>query len=510
MNDYQSGREGSDLQALEERAASLAKENQKLQNELRDLRILEERFLFSKAFYDNQTIMAISRLEDAVFMDVNQTWADLLEYRRDEMIGRSAVELGVWAEPKQRMEMVIRLAQSGHISNFEAKYRKKSGDTGVLRLSSSILEIHHEKYLLISGVDITERKKAEEELRLSQNLFWQVFNSFPLAIIIVSMKDQRIVEVNDAFLKRNGKKRDWFVGRNNTHLEYWENPEEFEKYLKLVKKNGMVQNYEINYYLITGEKRTVLLSGVAISWQGEACMLSISNDITEIRRYQKEMARLENLHIIGQMAASIAHEIRNPMTSVRGYLQLFKGHDSFSQEAEAMDLMITELDRVNDIITIFLSLAQKNHINLKRQSLNGKINDLLPLLTADALKHGISIKTELADIDLITIDEGEFRQLLLNLVRNGIDAMSEGGQLTIKTFQDRAGVHMVVEDLGQGMTAEVLENIGKPFFTTKPDGTGLGLVICYSIADKHNARIDVSSSSEGTIFDVIFPAAQLQ
>jgi len=498
--------EKDNLQVLGEKVAKLEQENLKLKTEMQGLRVFNEKYY--KAFHNSQTVMVISKLEDGLIIDVNETFAHILSYEREEMIGRSVFELGLWAIPDDRLALRKQLREQGYVRHFESDYRKRSGETGSADLSVSLLELNGEQCMLTSGIDITQRKKMENELRRSQDLFWQVFNNIPLPIIIFTQNSKRIIEYNDTFLSRNKQFRGSAnLGKKNIHLDHWENPAELDRYFDLIKQDGVVKNFEANYRLMTGENRTVLLSGVAICWQGEACILSITNDITELKAYQKEMSRLESLSIIGQMAASLAHEIRNPMTSLKGFLQLFQGLDRYAEDRDAMDLMIYELDRVNDIIAAFLSMAQNKNVKLKQLNLNQCISMLLPLLTADAQKNHIIIETKLQETAFIMANEGEIRQLLFNLVRNGIEAMPGGGSLQIKTYEDQNGVNLLIKDKGKGMPADVLEKIGTPFFTTKENGTGLGMVVCYSIAERHHASISIESNSEGTCFKVVFPAA---
>jgi PAS domain S-box-containing protein len=300
------------------------------------------------------------------------------------------------------------------------------------------------------------------------------------------------MEVNDAYVKRYGYSRDELIGSWLTDITVWDDLNERYNFVEQIKQNGFINNFEVRFHKKTGEVLTVLLSGVTIIFNGEKCTLGISSDITKLKRYQLEIARLDRLNLVGEMSASISHEIRNPMTTVRGFLQLLRGKDRYAQDIEYMDLMIEELDRTNSIITEFLSLAKNKAVELKRQSLNEKINDLFPLLQADALKQDKNIKLELGDIPYINFDKNEIRQLILNLVRNGFEAMLPGGFLTIKTFKDDDRFTLAVQDQGTGLAPDVLEKIGTPFFTTKENGTGLGLAICYSIAHRHNAKIDIN------------------
>ena len=284
----------------------------------------------------------------------------------------------------------------------------------------------------------------------------------------------------------------------------WFGRDEIYDSFNAVIAQGFIQNREISYQLINGESRISLVSAVLISWEGDECVLVISNDITELRNYQKEMARLDNLKLIGQMSAGMAHEIRNPMTSIRGYLELFKMRDRYKNDIEVLDLVIGEIDRLNDLITVFMSLAKNREIDLKPQSLKTTIMNLMPLILVDAYQQNVSVEVDLQDTEQVMIDEAQIRQLIFNLAHNGLDAMPLGGILTFRTYQDYNGVNLVIQDQGNGISSEVLDRIGTPFFTTKDNGTGLGLAVCYSIVENHNAKINFKTGENGTAFTVTF------
>lgn len=233
---------------------------------------------------------------------------------------------------------------------------------------------------------------------------------------------------------------------------------------------------------------------------------SIIADITERKLMEKEMSRMERLNLVGEMAAGIAHEIRNPLTTVRGFLQFYMMRKEFAQFDSQLNLMITELDRANSIITEYLSLARNKPLDQSSQNLNEIVKNLLPLMESDALINEKWIVTELsANIPALLLDAQEMRQLILNFVRNGLEAMLPGGQLTIGTFAEAEKVVLFIQDQGVGIPTEIKQKLGTPFLTTKKNGTGLGLPICFSIANRHNAKIDVKTGDSGTTFMVNFP-----
>lgn len=264
---------------------------------------------------------------------------------------------------------------------------------------------------------------------------------------------------------------------------------------RMIRKDGA---------LIWTEQRGVPIydnTGTLIAFEG------IIRDITDRKRLEQDMARLEGLNAIGQMAANIAHEIRNPMTTVRGYLQLLGNKKEFSAYKDEFALLLSELDRTNAIITEYLALSKGKMVNLNVGKLNEVIQAMLPLIQADANANGKSVETELTEILDIYLDEKEIRQLILNLVRNGLEAMDDGGILTIGTRREQDSVVLAIRDQGKGIPEEILGKIGTPFFTTKENGTGLGLAVCYRIASRHQAVIRLETNTAGTTFHVHFPLA---
>lgn len=254
--------------------------------------------------------------------------------------------------------------------------------------------------------------------------------------------------------------------------------------------------------LIWVEQSTVPIyneKGICIRLEG------IIRDITTRKKLEQDVSRLDRLNTVGQMAANVAHEIRNPLTTVQGYLQLFLKRPAFSQYKDQLNLLISELERSNLIIKEYLSLCQNKARELKPCRLNQIIEDLHPLITADANASGKEIRYCLALLPDIRLDEKEMRQLILNLVRNALEAIDPGKMVTLRTLvSDQGEVVLIVQDQGKGIPPHVLENIGKPFLTTKENGTGIGLAVVYRIADDHQANIQIETGPTGTAFRIIF------
>lgn len=366
-----------------------------------------------------------------------------------------------------------------------------------------LVSLMHVLAWFVGGI-IDMRNVFEQEIRQSEERFAKAFKANPGPMVIFSHGDGRIIDANESFARVSGYSLEEVRGRTGKELNFWNHSGEGAILMNILNEQKPVQAVELTFYTKLGEQRVGLLNADIINLGGERCVMCQINDITAIRRYEKEMARLERMHLVGEMAAGIGHEIRNPMTTVRGFLQILSGKEECGQYKQYYELMIEELDRANSIITEYLTLSSNRPVHLKSQDLNSIIQTILPLIESDAVKFKIDIQLDTGDIPQLHLDEKEIRQLIFNLVRNGLEAMASPGILAISTRRVGDNVVLSVADQGRGIDPEVLGKIGTPFFTTKDNGTGLGLAVCYSIAERHGAVLEVNTGSGGTVFSVWF------
>lgn len=349
-----------------------------------------------------------------------------------------------------------------------------------------------------------ERKRSEYARQSSEELFAKAFKASPTIMLILSLAEMLVLDVNDAFTETLGYERSEILDTRLLDFTSLIDEADQEKIQKCLRENGSVLNWDIRMTTKSGKERIGLLSAEAVQIETQTCFLMVIQDITEKKHIEREMARLERLNLIGEMAAGIGHEIRNPMTTVRGYLQVFSAKAENFKYRETFQLMIEELDRANQIISEFLSLSRDRIVDFKVVNINTIINVLYPLIYAHANMEDKRVDIKLGNIPDSYVDEKELRQLILNLTRNGLEAMSADGVLTISTYLKHGRVVLMVEDQGCGIPSQIREKIGTPFFTTKDNGTGLGMAICYSIAARHKATLDIRSSPKGTKVSVQF------
>ncbi len=234
----------------------------------------------------------------------------------------------------------------------------------------------------------------------------------------------------------------------------------------------------------------------------------ILKDLSELRSLEIEIQRKEKLAAVGTLAAGIAHEVRNPLSSIRGYATFFGSlFDSGTKNQKAANIMAEEVDRVNRVISELLEFARPVNLKLEETDITEFVNNSLRIIKYEAEMANVKIiKSIDSPIPNVEIDNDRFSQVLLNLYINGIQAMKNGGDLTVKVGLKEEGVVFEVSDTGKGIPPENQVNIFNPYFTTKKMGTGLGLAIVYKVIESHHGTINIiSSEAKGTTFVISIP-----
>ena len=231
-------------------------------------------------------------------------------------------------------------------------------------------------------------------------------------------------------------------------------------------------------------------------------------DIIEKSMVFRELQRAEKMNAIGQLAASVAHEIRNPMTVVKGFLQIFLAKDEMSEEERMyIRLMIEEMNRAETIINDYLSLAKPDLE--KTESIDGKelAEKAMDLMNSYAkMSKNIIMLTPVLEQVTVRGNKNELHQVLINILKNGIEALKNGGELSLSLYTEGQYGVFEISDTGIGMTGEELQRLGTAFYSLKEKGTGMGLTVCYQIVDRMKGKIDVKSEKDiGTTFKIYVP-----
>jgi len=216
----------------------------------------------------------------------------------------------------------------------------------------------------------------------------------------------------------------------------------------------------------------------------------------------------EKMETVSHFAAAVSHELRNPLQSIKGFIQLMKEYEySRDKQVEFHDLILREINAAEDLIDDYLVYAKPTYGQLERTVVAPEVRHVLKIMAPYANGRDVEVHfTEMDETVEILVDRHKFQQALVNIIRNGIDAMPDGGTLSISVKASPAKVWVEVTDEGVGMTKEEVQRLGEPYFSNKIKGTGLGMMVTYSIVSQMNGQILVDSEKgKGTEFTLEFP-----
>ncbi|MBE4906441.1 MEDS domain-containing protein [Bacillus luteolus] len=254
-----------------------------------------------------------------------------------------------------------------------------------------------------------------------------------------------------------------------------------------------------------GEEKYYIVKSIDISFENTAAILHAFVDITKEKQNENLLIRSEKMNIAGELAASIAHELRNPLTSIKGFFQMLK--NSGEEKSMYYSIIGDELSRIEQISSELLSLAKPHSENRKTYNLIQIIDEVKLLLISEANMKNVELILECNDNDVfVNCDDTKIKQVFINLLKNAIDAMESGGIINIRVTNLRETVKVQVIDQGSGIPEELIKKIGEPFYTTKEKGTGIGLMVCYQIIENYGGTIEVDSNvGVGTTFTITLP-----
>ncbi|NMH73435.1 two-component sensor histidine kinase [Bacillus sp. RO2] len=248
----------------------------------------------------------------------------------------------------------------------------------------------------------------------------------------------------------------------------------------------------------------ILLFGL-IQVVGVGFASTLHEAVLERELLKQEIRRAEKLNTLGELAASIAHEVRNPLTVVKGFLQLMHREDK-GNSFQYIGLVLSELARAESIINDYLNFAKPEFKKIENVDLGELLNDVKMLLNPLAVKEGIHLESYLEKNVFMETDKNQFKQALVNILKNAIEATPQDGRVYIKLFSNATGIQILIKDTGKGMTKEQVSRIGTLFYTTKDKGTGLGTTVSMRIIDTMNGKVGYSSEiGKGTEVKISFP-----
>lgn len=235
----------------------------------------------------------------------------------------------------------------------------------------------------------------------------------------------------------------------------------------------------------------------------ELCIIKLNN-ITKIRVAEQFLTKSEKMSVAGQLAAGIAHEIRNPLTSIKGFLQLLQA--GVTRKDEYYKIMIDEVEKLEMITSELLYISKPLTQHPTIESVQEMINDVTILLRSQAKLKNIEFELNISNTYHVYCDKSQIKQVLINLIKNAIESFESGGKIKIKTTENNGNVYIDIVDEGKGISEEIIHKIGQPFFTTKKNGTGLGLLISKQLLERHNGDLIIKKNKDaGSTFTIVLP-----
>ena len=542
--------------------AGIAIEHQRDQEELRS-----SQELFGKAFNANPNPMSLATLEEGRIIEVNESFVALSGYTRPELIGRSSLEQ-IWEIPLTHSELVRRVHEQGLVRDIEAKIHTRSGGSRVVLFSSLAVEIGSQKCLLSVSTDITERRRAEEEVRLLQVITMEAALaqdlSSALEVVIRRVcqstgwalgqswlpgEDGTILECSPTWFTSVEGLEEFRLGSENTRLpsgvglpgRVWKAKKPVwvrdvtvdanfpravlarESGLKAAFAFPVIASGEViavmEFFLREPRDEDERLVKV-IAAVGAQLNLALERKRAEeqLRRAQSDLAHVSRVTTMGELTASIAHEVNQPLGAIVGNadicLRWLDGHEppDLEQLRDAIEDIAADGRRASDVIARIRALVKKNVPAAAPININDVAQEVNSLIGHEVQRKGVKLDMTLEQsLPAVLGDRVQLQQVLLNLLMNGMEAMMgvepDRRRLSVTTsLTKQQQVLVTVRDSGIGIKPDQLEQVFKPFQSGKEDGMGMGLAISRSIVEAHGGRLWAEPMRRaGAAFKISFP-----
>ncbi|WP_426449851.1 PAS domain S-box protein [Paenibacillus sp. S-38] len=475
---------------------------QDLSSRVRAESALQESLLHMNSLLETMTDAYLMLGREGEFLYMNRCAEELLRRSRGELLGRSCrVLMPEWYGPvfyrsfQRALEEGVPLYVKEH---FPSEQRW--------------LELHCRPCkpgLSVFIRDVTRHKAQEEKLRATKQQLDSMIEHAADNIVILD-SSFRLLRVNQAFLDTFGYSEEELIGRRPPNIpdELWI---ESELLFRQAFQGKQISGFETIRRRKDGTHldMSLTISPIVGADHDIPGICIIARDISGHKRTEELLRSSEKLAVAGQLAAGVAHEIRNPLTSLKGFTQFMKAGAQYKEQY--LDIMMSELDRIEQIISELLLLARPQAVTYRTKPLEPILTHVISLLEPQANLQNVELLASIpSGLPPVYCEENHLKQVFINLMKNALEAMPRGGRLevTASSGEEDGDVCVTLEDNGPGIPAELLKRLGEPFFTTKEKGSGLGLMVSQKIVAEHGGRLSIDSrEGGGTTVSVTLPKA---
>ncbi|MFK9090525.1 PAS domain S-box protein [Bacillus salipaludis] len=453
---------------------------------------------------------------DGRWIEANDFGLQLFQLEHVDYRGKKDSELAgyseVYADALRYCEISDEEAwKNGEITRIEEYLHVPDGSTKIFDTIKVPL-FHSDgsrQGLVIIGRDITEKKEMARQLAESQQQYKSLFEYSPDIVYMLDL-DGKITNLNPHFDVITGFNREEIIGKNVKILLPKKYKRFLHRFISSVAEEGKPVMYEITIPHMNENAITLQCTSLPIIINGNITgIIGYGRDVTTLRKTEERLRRTEKLSVVGELSASVAHEIRNPLTSLKGFVQLLQVEDAKHQFY--YQIMLDELNRINHIVGELLLLAKPQHLKFTKAEIQKLLNDVISLLRTEASYYNVQMESIFPEQGIhLECEPNQLKQLFINIIKNAIEASINGGNLAIGLeLVENNQVLITVKDNGCGISKERLAKIGEPFYSSKEKGTGLGLTVSYKIVQTHKGTIRFESQrNHGTTVSMTLPLSQ--
>ncbi|MBT2639961.1 PAS domain S-box protein [Bacillus sp. ISL-39] len=435
------------------------------------------------------------------FLRINHKYTEIFGYTEEDLIGRTFYE---FSNPDYVPGIIAQVKNGKAFTNMITQRYHKDGSMLDIAVSYSPFRNKHGKIIAIIAIyrDITKMVNMERELNRTRELY-ELITENTTDMIKVIDKNKVIVYASPSHGKVISLKPEQIVGKS---LSEFLTPDEdviLDKKLEEILESGEPQILRKKF--TTCDQNTVYteynFSPIYNEKKEIESFVSVGRNITDRVKQDATIRNLDRLSITGQLAAGVAHEIRNPLTSLKGFSKLLQTCLDKEKQEDYLAIIMNELDRIDTIVNEFMSLAKPQAVKFVKGNMKSILDSTIKIIHPQALLHNVQIITNFQEKNLmLSCNPHQLKQVFLNFMKNAIESMPEGGKIHIDLQMKGSGkLQISISDEGTGIEADRLRYLGTPFYTTKDKGIGLGLTVSNKIIQEHNGTMKIiSEEGKGT------------